>query len=347
VTRVRAVLTIAALAGLLAWAVLPAPTPVPQRVPRAGYGDAALYMKVIERIAGGEPYYSALGAELRHDDYPTRSPFNWRTPFHLTLVARTGRPAATLIVKLMALAAVLATAAVLAPLGRTPAAVGTIAQMGALATAFSPGAAGVAEVCAGVLIALSICAYYRAAWTAGALLAVLALFIRELAAPYCIACGLLSLKARRREAAVWVAAGVAYSAYYAMHVYQVSAHVLAQDLAHQQSWLQWNGVRFTLATISVNGWLSFVPRWGAAAYMAAGLAGTFAPGIVPQARWAVLTYFALFAVVGLPFNYYWGFITAPLWAFAIGHGPAGLRRLVEAARTPSRNGGFAESASRP
>ena len=50
--------------------------------------------------------------------------------------------------------------------------------------------------------------------------------------------------------------------------------------------------------------------------------------MAPQVRWALLAYFALFAVAGLPFNYYWGFVTAPLWALGLAHAADGLLRLI-------------------
>ena len=346
-SRTRALVTLAALALLLVWGLLPSSEPEATRpLPPPGRGDAALYMKVIDRVAAGERYYQAFGDELRRDDYPAQSPFNWRTPFHMTLVAYATVPAATLVLKLLTLAAVLATAAVLASSGRTAAVAGTLAQMGALATAFQPQAVGVSEVWAGVLIALSACAYYRAWWIPGALLGVGAVFIRELAAPYCVACALLAFGARRREAGVWIGAGLAYAAYYGMHVWQVNAHQLAGDLAHTAPWQQWNGLQFTLATIGVNGWLSFVPHWAAMVYMVFALAGTASRALARQVRWALLVYFALFAIVGLPFNYYWGFVTAPLWAFGLAHAADGLRRLIAAAATPDRHGGPAETEAR-
>lgn len=345
-TRTRALSILGALVILLIWGLLPSTSGPARRVPPPGLGDAALYLKVVERLGLGEPYYDALGRELRADNYPTRSPFNWRTPLHLVFVASATVPAAMLLLKQLALAGVLATAAVLLKHGKTPAVVGMLAQMGALATSFSPDGVAVSELWAGVLVALSVCAYYRAYWVAGALLGVASVFIRELAAPYCAACALIALQARRREAAVWILAGVAYAGYYIFHVWQVSSHQLPGDLVHLQSWQQWNGLQFTLATVAVNGWLSFVPRWVSVVYVVVALAGTASAASAPQVRWPLLVYFLLFAVVGLPFNYYWGFITAPLWAFGIAHGADGLRRLVVASTTtPDRNGGHAEAAS--
>jgi hypothetical protein len=300
-------------------------------------------MSVIDRLSAGEDYYTVFGSELRRDDYPAKSVFNWRTPLHYSLVAWLSVPRATALLKLLVLASVLATAGVLARSGTAAAITGTGAQMGALATAFQPDAVGVAEIWAGVFIALSSCAYYREQWIPGALLAAGALFMRELAAPYCLACALLALAARRRETAVWIAAGVAYAAYYALHAWQVSVHQLPGDLAHVQPWQQWNGLGFNLATVGVNGWLGFLPGWMAVLYLVSALAGTFSRGIVAQVKAGLLTYFLLFAVIGLPFNYYWGFVTAPLWAFGLAHAVDGLRRLIAGSKAQRGNGGLAEA----
>lgn len=206
-------------------------------------------------------------------------------------------------------------------------------QMGALASAFQPEAVGISEIVAGVLVALSACAYYRQYALAGASAGIAAVFVRELAVPYGLACGLLAIVSRRkREASVWIIAGIVYGAYYVAHAWQVQAHQLPGDLAHQQSWQQWNGLRFTLATIGVNGWLQFVPRQAAALVLVFGLAGTLARAMPPQIKVALWAYVVLFAVVGLPFNSYWGFVSAPLWALAVAHAVDGLRRLITSAK---------------
>src|SRR5688500_5530558 len=71
-------------------------------------GDAALFSTVAQRVAAGEPYYSAMGSELRRRGYPTASVFNWRTPLVLRTVA--AAPRLTRICLLgLAVAAVLAT----------------------------------------------------------------------------------------------------------------------------------------------------------------------------------------------------------------------------------------------
>ena len=55
---------------------------------KAGDSDAKMYRRVVQRLAAGEHYYPALGTELRLGHYNSRSVFNWRSPFHLTMSLR-------------------------------------------------------------------------------------------------------------------------------------------------------------------------------------------------------------------------------------------------------------------
>jgi hypothetical protein len=341
VTTWRARIVLGSLLVLIAWGLLPSSKPPSRRLPPAGAGDAALHMTLINRLRAGEPYYAAVGDELRRGDYPAKSVFNWRAPLHYIAIAALSVPVATMLLKVLTLAAVLATAGVLARYGFLTVAAGTAAQLGALATAFQPDAVGVAEVWGGVLIALSLCAYYRQYWIPAALLGSAALFVRELAAPYCVVCAILAIRrSRRSETVVWLAAALSYAAYFGLHVFQVQAHQLAGDLVHTESWIRWNGIQFTLATVGVNGWLGFAGRWAIVLYTVLALAGAASTTIAAQARVALLTYLTLFAIAGLPFNYYWGFVTAPIWAFGFAHGADGIRQLTESARPASSQRGL-------
>ncbi len=331
-TPTHARLILAVLAIVTIWGLLPASVPPTRRPVPPGSGDTARFVKVIDRLRAGEDYYTALGTELRSDNYPAKSVFNWRTPAHLYAIAALGLPAASLLLKLLALGAVLGTALVLSRTSVVAAVLGTFAQLGAVATAFQSRAAAIPDLWAGVFIALALCAYFDRVWAAGALLAVAALFVRELSAPVCIVCGLLALRSRRRtETIVWALAALAYAAYFGWHASEVWSHTRSEDLAHTESWLRWNGLTFLLSTVAVNGWFQFVPRWTIVFFVTAALAGAAAREMVPQCRGSLLTYAALFTVAGLPFNYYWGFITAPIWAFAIAFTPQGMTRLLRMA----------------
>ena len=295
-------------------------------------GDAELYRTVVESLRGGDSSYDALGGELRREGYPSASVLNWRTPAHLQMLRVLSLPAASLLLKLLALVALL-----LVPLAFPRSSAGVLlitigAQMGALATAFTPDAAVIADVWAGVLVALSLAMYYRSQVAAAAALGATALFFRELAALYCVACGLIALAQRRRgEIYIWLLAALSYSVYFGIHVAQVSAHFQSGDRLHAESWIRWNGAAFILATISVNGWIAFAPRWVSSLYGAIGIAGSTSSAAPPQVRLSLLFYLVLFATAGQHFNEYWGFVTAPIWAFSFSHGLVTIRDLFRTA----------------
>ena len=326
-------LTLAVLLALLLIGIAPSSRPQPRRLPPAGAGDAILHFATIDRLRAGDGYYDAVGEELRSRRYPTTKVFNWRTPAHLLMVAALSVPVARMLMRVLAFAAVLLTPVSLAGESVAIVLIGILTQIGALATAFRPLAVSAAEVWAGVLIALSLGAYFMKRWEVAAILGVAAIFTRELAAPYCVVCGLLALGARRRnESLVWIVGGLAYATYFGLHAMQVWAHQLPGDPAQLEPWVRWNGLRFILDTLRVNGWLAMVPAWVAALYMVFALAGAASPRVARQVTLPLLTYFLFFTVAGQPFNYYWGFVTAPIWAFAAAHGVHGLHYLLVSAR---------------
>src|SRR5262245_59771728 len=84
------------------------------------------------------------------------------------------------------------------------------------------------EVWAAVLIALSICLYANDLWIAGTAVALIALFFRELALPYCVLCLALACWRRRRwEIALWLAGLAIYGGFFALHARAVSEQVQA------------------------------------------------------------------------------------------------------------------------
>jgi hypothetical protein len=127
---------------------------------------------------------------------------------------------------------------------------------------------------------------------------------------------------------------LAYAAYFWMHVTQVWAHQLPGDLAQRGDWLRWNGLAFALTTIKVNGLLAGGPQAATVLYFATALAAVAAPRVPRQVALPMLVYGILFAFAGQPFNFYWGYATAPIWAFAAAHGVDGLSALVASARPP-------------
>jgi hypothetical protein len=190
------------------------------------------------------------------------------------------------------------------------------------------------ESWAGLLILLSVACYVRGLPVSGAILGIFAVLIRELAAPYCAVCALVSLRERRwREVTVWTLGAVVCAAYYTAHFVAVWAHRLPNDWAHQSSWVQGGGLQFVLNTVRINQWCLILPSFSAAGICTLILASWWTP--VPlQLRAAALAYLAFFAVVGQPFNDYWGLVTAPLWAIAAAFGLHALRHLRTEAVSP-------------
>jgi hypothetical protein len=163
----------------------------------------------------------------------------------------------------------------------------------------------------------------------------LALFFRELAAPYCIGALVLAVWHRRwREVAIWAAGFAAYAAFYVYHAEQVQARILPTDVSHDGTWLQAGGLAFVISLAQVNSWFLVLPQAFAAAYLAFAMLGA-ASWNSEWGRRVSLTfcgYAATFALVGYEFNQYWGVLIAPLFALCAAHAPAALSDLFRASR---------------
>jgi hypothetical protein len=204
---------------------------------------------------------------------------------------------------------------------RTGAVVTAVLMFGAVVMVFTPTGILLAEAWAGLFIALSVCAYLRRRWTVGTVLGLAALFLRELAAPYCVLCFLFSVRARRRtESGLWLAGAVAYAIYFGVHFWQATIHRQPGDLAMTGSWLQGGGLGFIMATIRVNGCLLVWPGWAASIFCGLGAAAALTCATPGYLRASMLVYLVFFALVGMPVNQYWGWMTAFLWPMAVGFG---------------------------
>jgi hypothetical protein len=291
--------------------------------------DMTMYGHVVARVRAGESYWDAAGDELRRGDYPLRPMFNWRQPLYAWLFAALPSPIAGqgLLVAL-ALVVILWTYTAMRAEGVVVAALAAVLQ----GTVFA--AAGTVfystELWAGVLIALSAVAYARNRTWIGFAAAISALFFRELALPWCAVC---VLGGGRRERLAWAVGLVAWGGYFALHATRVAAH-LAQlaPATPARSWLALGGLGFVLTTLRSNGLLLSAPRWLLALLLPPSLLGIAAlPAGFGRVRQAVLLYVAAFFVVGLPFNFYWGFVYVPLLALGTACAVKALPALVRSA----------------
>src|SRR4029079_12040743 len=124
------------------------------------------------------------------------------------------------------------------------------------------------EVWCGVLVALSLTCYGLHRHSLAVVFGVTALFVRELAAPYCLVCTLLAMKDRRgKEVFGWVFGGATYTAFYLWHVIQVLPLIDANARAHAEGWLQLGGAAFVISLVQMNVYLLLLPQWVSAIYL--------------------------------------------------------------------------------
>ena len=184
-------------------------------------------------------------------------------------------------------------------------------------------------------IALSLAAFGTNRGRVGVAAGLAALFLRELAAPYCLVClGLAVYQRRRGEVAAWLVGLTAYGIYFAVHALRVLPLIGAHDVAHAQGWLRFGGVAFVISTVQMNAYLMLLPQWVTALYLPIAMLG-FAgwnSGAGQRAALTAAAYTIAFGIAGHDFNQYWGSMTAPLLALGAARFPAAMRDLVATCR---------------
>jgi hypothetical protein len=131
----------------------------------------------------------------------------------------------------------------------------------------------------------------------------------------------------------WAVGLLMFVAFMTYHAAQVHARLTAADVALPGGWVRFGGLRFLLTTAQTNIFLMPLPLWCTALYLPASVLGMTAGRGESAIRVGVTTglFLAAFSVVGNPFNFYWGFIEAPLLAIGIAAAPAALAQLVTTA----------------
>lgn len=314
-------LTLAAIVVLVMVAMGRAPlVPADAGVVAAPEGDLVSYQRIIERMRGGADYYTAAHEVLVADGYGTRSVFNWRTPAWPVLLAALPEGWGQGILAGLALAGMLMTYRMMREDGGiVVAAVATLAVAGSLGGIAAPSSVVFSEVAAGTLILVSVAAYGNGWRVTGLVAALLALFMRELAAPYVVVCIVLALREKRwGEVRPWALGLIAYAAYFGWHWWMVSQQLGPTDRAYSDGWLQFGGLGFILATAGFNGLWSLAPFWLAAVFLPLGLLGLLAWPKGTLALATVVVFVVLFAAVGKPFNAYWGALYTPVLMLGLG-----------------------------
>ncbi|MBV8780192.1 MAG: hypothetical protein JO353_02235 [Phycisphaerae bacterium] len=292
--------------------------------------DAAVLCMIIERVHAGDNYYVAAGEELRSFGYGVRSVFNWRPPLYAWFLG--GLPSLTWGRAILGSLATIALVCTIMPIVRDESYWLALLTVWFVTTAcfecFKSEGVGSTESWAGVLILLSVFAYSDHRWPVGFVLGLIALFFRELAAPYVIICIALAMIAKRwREITAWACGLALFAIYFAIHVVRVHQHIRPHDLGYSSGWVQFGGFHFIDDTVSQMAFLFFGPLWLAGIILPLALVGLLGKRdeFGTRATLTIVLYIAMFAVVGKSFNAYWGQMDAPLLAF-------GLPWLIPSAR---------------
>lgn len=284
--------------------------------------DLALYEAEVRRMRYGESYYDAAAAELPARGYPTKSIFNWRQPLPTALIAALPRPedARMLLAVLAALILLRGFNLIRHEPEFSPAAwIWVALTAAALVPGIMPRLYYSSELWAGSLILLSVLLASSGRTAAAVIVGTAALFFRELALPYCASAAAIAWKRGRwRELAAWSAGMLLWGAFFAWHAAQVAGR-MPPDATASRGWLCGGGIDFILSTAQMHFLLILLPRWFTVLYFALAAAGFIACKSELGRRAAVTfaAYVAFFALVGQPFNQYWGQIWTPLLCLGV------------------------------
>src|SRR4030095_6640335 len=208
---------------------------------------------------------------------------------------------------------------------------GPLLVINAALPAAAPQSVFMFEIWAGILIALSALAYANEKRIQGVLWGMTALFVRELAAPYCIVATFIAIREKRwREVAAWCAGTAVYGVLFAVHASHVLEHIHPGDPVQPDSWLYGGGLPFLLQLWRTNGFIMQLPRPAFAFVVVAIIGSWWSPKIPRHVRGAVVVYSICFLFVGLPFNTYWGFVLAPLMGVWLSYSYDGFAHLFSA-----------------
>ncbi len=322
--------TITALVIIATAVVLYRPTPPSETASPTAAGDVAMYEAIVTDMVHGVPYYRAAGRELHERGYQTRSILGWRQPalyqglaWGGVMVAR-GWLIACVVLLLMRSTQQLPFAA-------------TLALCHACLFVVASSSIYFSEVWAGVCIALSLLASLRGRHGLATLWGVVALLIRELAAPFCVAMTVIAwTNGRTRDVRRWLAAGVVYGVTYAAHV-ALSLQAMPEGArSHTHGWLYFGGPVFLVDALRFHGLLPLLPRVMTLAFVGALAVSAWSVRMPREFRIVGLVYAGFFTIAGQPFDGYWGAMAAPVLACWLPYVADGARQILRSDRSEPR-----------
>ena len=298
--------------------------------------DQDLYVAVSDRVRRGEDYYAAASAELVRRHYPTGSAFQWRMPTYAWIFGRTPTPAWGRWMLLVL--AVFAMTTAYSAARRSGSRASGIATVTVLAASYGwiafPQPSYFMELWSGLFILGAACLLSVDRWRSGAVCAGLALGCRELALPFVVVATLGALAFRHHRAALilLLIIGVFLLSYW-LHVRAITRYATLDTSGLSLPWITFGGLPFVLSTCRMNFILAVLPVWCTAVYMPLSLLGLLGwRGQGPALLTATTVgYMSFFVIVGLPFNFYWGWMTMPLLVLGFVRAFPALRDLLTAA----------------
>jgi hypothetical protein len=295
--------------------------------------DSGLFVRVVEDLRHGEFYYSAITREQRLLNYPLRPVITVRLPtLAWVMAAAPSVPARSRSIEALAIVTFATWLWRLRACATSPVSFGlaTIALAAAHAPAFFPVGYTLHELWAGELLALALALYTPQRWIFSFLIAACALSIRELAAPFFLAMGVLAWRDERRpEALAWMLGITALIGGLLFHAGALQPFLETGDRA-SPGWLGLGGWRFELLQMKWNALLMTTPDWVAAVAAPLAFLGLLSQKgvLADRLQLIVFGYVLAFLIAGRADNSYWGLMIAPLWPVGFYFAASGLRNLV-------------------
>ena len=318
-TRTRALLLLMFIAVTCGWSLSIAPstshTVALEKAGKPNNLDRQLTRKVAERVASGEPFYTAAIETQRAGGYPLKPFVTVRPPTLILLGATFGWQAMQIVLLGLLGLAVVAWYPLFAGVTRAEAVTSALAIF--LGGAFATWIELVVqyEAWAGFLIAIALALRGRSLWPLEVACIALALAIREFAVVYAgLALAAAVWDRRWREAATWLAVIALFAAFMGYHYTAVEAAILPGDHS-SPGWQGLRGAHAVLQDLSTHSLLFVVPS--PLIYLVTALGPIGLLGMpVRQARFA-LGWMLLFALAIALFtrdeNDYWCMMLLPTW----------------------------------
>jgi hypothetical protein len=302
--------------------------------------DVVLYETIVEGVRHGGDYYQVAADAQRAGNYPLKPFVTFRLPTLAVVQGSIPSWATPLLLYALALAVFVAWYRRLAPVfSRPPPLLIAMALLAAGMMAFIQAElAPFHEIWAGMFVALSLAVRRPGAWLPAAAFGLVAVLIRETAAPYLALMAVMAwIDGQHREAIGWGIAITILGVVLTLHAHAVAQVVHPLD-PQSPGWAGMLGFGFFIRTMTVSTALALMPLWLAAPLIGLSLVGWAAWRDPLGLRMVLLLagYALVLSIFGRLDTFYWGLLVAPAMLVGLAFIPDGVRDLVAAAQDTRR-----------